>query len=108
MDLTQTKFNEFKCDYQLYKPSATQDRYGNEMNVFEAAGTIHCMWTPVADEASIAEFGPDVNRMKQAVLYGGDVIGELWQVDIDGERYEIVSIMPYNTHRLVKVRRVVI
>lgn len=106
MDLTQNKFENFKQDYQVFKQAAEEDKYGNEVNTYSPSGTVHCMWTPITDEASIKIYGQDVQSMLQAILYDGD-ISQFDQVEINGQRYEVVSVMTYQTHRVIKVKKVI-
>jgi len=108
MTLTEDKFEDLKADYVVYGPITTTDAYGNETAVYSfPKAVLHTMWRPVSDEASVALYGADVKTMREAVIYDTAAdIDVLDQVEISGERYEVVSIKYYNTHRLLKVRRV--
>ena len=136
MELTQNKFTEFKSEYIVKRKTSTTGKYGQKGFAYAPAGTVHTMWTPVTDEASIAAYGEKVSSMLQAVIYEEDfhslddrfatenselfvtedfadsladidtpVIAEHDQIEIDG-MYEVVSVMRYNTHLLVKVQKV--
>lgn len=72
MELTQNKFTGFKQDYLLKKKRSTTGRYGNKSYEYVPVGTIHVMWTPITDDASIAEYGEKVDTMLQAVFYDED------------------------------------
>lgn len=106
--LTQDKFSAFKADYGIYKRTAVLDGYGNEQNVYPTTpnNTMHVMWNPVTDEASIAIYGEKVRDMRQCVLYEDVDIDHMDRVLIGEDMYEVVTILPYNTHLLVKVRKV--
>ena len=107
--LTQEQFERFKDDYPVYGKVTIVGRYGNVKEGVLAdtpKATIHVMWNPVTDEASIAEYGERVAKMLQAVVYGDAELAELDVVAIRGENYEIRSIQPYNTHRLIRVEKV--
>ena len=105
--LTQDEFTDYKADYSVYAKTSSEDSYGNAQFTYSetATATIHVMWNPVTDEAAIAEYGERVRKMKQCVLYGDAAISEHDRVVIGDVPYTIVSIMPYNTHRLVRVER---
>lgn len=105
--LTKDKFSAYKDDYGVYGYTTTEDRYGGTVKTLSvtAKDTIHVMWNPVTDEAAIAEYGERVNRMLEAVLYEGEV-SELDVVKIGGVSYEVRSILPYNTHRLIRVEKI--
>ena len=104
--LTQDKFEDFKQDYEVLGTVTELDEYRNEQRVTVTKGTIHVMWTPVRDEASIAEYGDRIHDMLQCVLYEGDV--ELYdRITIRNDLYEVISIKPYQTHFVVQVRRLV-
>ena len=103
--LTQDVFEEHKKDYTIYKKAPVLDQYHNETNAFAPGGTIHCMWTPIIDDASIAEYGETVNSMMQAVLYDNTAIDPHDQVVIDGDTYEFVSIKKYPSYRLAQVKK---
>ena len=105
--LTKDKLTEFKDDYEVYGYTETEDKYGGTARTLSVTPkeTIHVMWNPVNDEAAIAEYGERVNRMLEAVLYEGEV-SELDVVKIGGVKYEIRSILPYNTHRLLRVEKI--
>lgn len=103
--LTQEHFESYKDDYTVYRKTAVKGAYGETITTKTRTGTIHVMWHPVTDEAAVAEYGERVTRMLEAVLYEGS-ISELDIVGINGADYEVCSILPYNTHRLVRVEKV--
>lgn len=102
--LTQDAFLEHKAEYTVYRKTAILDQYHNETNTYTAGGTITTMFTPITDEASIEMYGQEVKRMLQAAIYDETVFEELDQVEINQNRYEIVSISTYPSYRLIKVR----
>lgn len=107
MDLTQYKLKTYKQDYVIYGPTKTTDKYGAEQSSYTVPrSTIKVMWSPVSDAASYQLYGQDISKMMQAVVYGDEDIENLDQVEISGKRYEIVSILPYNTFRLIKAKKV--
>ena len=108
ISLTEDKFSDLKADFPVYGPITTTDEYGNDTAVYSfPKAVIHTMWRPVSDEASVALYGEDVKTMREGVVYDKAAdLNVLDQVEIGGDRYEIVSIKYYNTHRLVRVRRV--
>lgn len=105
--LTQNKLTQYKDDYRVYGHEEVTDKYGGTATVLseKSKGTINVMWNPVTDESAIAEYGERVNRMLEAVLYEGKV-EELDVIRINGTDYEVRSIMPYNTHRLIRVEKI--
>ena len=104
--LTQDIFEEHKSDYTVYRKTTVLDHYRNETNVFNAGGSIHCMFTPVSDVASIQAYGEEIATMKQAVIYDTTEMDEHDQIYIDGDKYEIVSIQKYPSYRLIQVRKI--
>lgn len=104
--LTQDKFTEYKKDYKVYKYTATTDQYGGRQRSYEDRGdTINVMWTPITDEASVAQYGDRISQMLQCVIYEGDVEA-FDRIKIDDDMYQVESVMPYNTHLLVRVAKV--
>lgn len=107
MTLTQKAFTEYKADYDVYGTHLVTDRYNSEQAVkdTEPKGTVHTMWHPLTDAASIAEYGVDVNKMFYAILYDdpGIEYGDL--ITLHGHDYEVVGIKYFNTHTRVDVRR---
>ena len=69
-------------------------------------GSVKVMWTPIADEASIQTYGERVNTMMQAAIYEDTEISEHDQVEINGARFEIVSIRQYPSYRLAQVQKI--
>ena len=108
MTLTEDKFQDLKSDYIVYGPVSTVDEYGIETSVYSfPVSTINTMWKPVSDEAAVMLYGEDVKTMLEGVVYDAEAeLSPLYQMEILGERYEIASIKFYNTHRLVRVRRI--
>ena len=104
--LTQDAFEEHKSDFTVRRKTTQLDRYNNETNIFSDGGTIHVMWTPVSDEASIQTYGEKVSTMFQAAVYDSTDISEHDQVIIDTKKYEFVSIKKYPSYRLVQVQKV--
>lgn len=106
-DLTQDHFEEFKNDYDIYGTEIVTDEYGNERSVKSdtVKGTIHVMWQPVTDFASVAEYGKDVARMFYCILYDEINIAYDDVVTIYGDDYEVVGIKRFNTHYRVEVRK---
>lgn len=107
MALTENAFLEFKHDYAVYGCRSVMDQYNNEQRIPESEPkcTIHVMWHPVSDEASIAAFGDRVLSMLQAVYYGSESIENFDRISINGDQYEVVSIKVFNTYRLILVRK---
>ena len=105
--LTENSFNEYKSDFIIYGPRTITDDYGNEKNVYDVNnGTIHTMFSSVSDNESIALYGKNIEHIKQAVVYENTPIDSMDQVIIDNERYEVISIKQFQTHREIKVRKV--
>lgn len=103
--LTQEHFKRFKDDYNVYATTGTQGAYGEVIVQKTLKGSINVMWQPVTDEGAVAEYGERVSRMLEAVLYEGNV-EELDIIRINGEDYEVRSVLPYNTHKLIRVEKV--
>ena len=107
--LTSDKFEGFKADYNVYRKTTVTDRYGNVKESVVAGtpkSTIHVMWHPVTDEASVAEYGERVQRMLEAVLYGDADISEFDIISIGSDNYEVRSVLHRNTHRMIRVERI--
>lgn len=107
MILTQNEFQDFKQDYAVYGTHTEQDKYKNEYIVKDdsAKGTIHTMWHPMSDAASIAEYGKDISKMMFAIVYEDIAIDYNDIITLFGDEYEVVGIKRYNTHKRIEVRR---
>lgn len=107
--LTKDKFLQFKKDYSVFGMHTVLDDYNNEQLVMDtdAKEVIHVMITPVEDAAAIETYGADAEKMVQCVLYGDADISEHDRIQYNDEWYEITSIMRWNTHRVVRFRKVV-
>lgn len=105
--LTQNAFGDLKSDYDVYGTHTEQDRYNNEQIVVDDTPkcTIHTMWQPLTDEASVAEYGTSINRMYYCILYGDPDVDYKDVVYIHGDPHEVVGIKYYNTYTRVDVRR---
>lgn len=104
--LTQDAFTEHKADYTVYRKISGTDDIGSEQNTFVAGGSIHVMFTPITDEATIQTYGEQINTMFQAVVYDETEMDEHDQVEISSRRYEIITIQTYPSYRLIRVRGV--
>ena len=104
--LTQDAFEEHKQDYTIRRKVSQLDRYNNETNTFIDGGTIHVMWVPVSDEATIQTFGESSLSMNSAVVYEDTEISEHDQVQIGEDLYEFVSIKKYPSYKQVVVRKI--
>ena len=98
-----------KKDYSVFGMHTVLDDYNNEQLVMDtdAKEVIHVMITPVEDAAAIEAYGADAEKMVQCVLYGDADISEHDRIQYNDEWYEITSIMRWNTHRVVRFRKVV-
>lgn len=107
MILTQNDFDEYKKDTPIYHKETSTDEYGAERYTYadEPEATIHTMWHPLTDEASIAQYGEVVNRMLQAVVYEDVEIHEHDKAIIDNDEYIITAVIPYQTHKLVRAQK---
>lgn len=107
MNLTQNEFEEFKDDYAVYGTHTEKDKYLNERTVTdsEPRGTIHTMWHPLTDAASVAEYGKDISKMFYGVIYDDPGIDYDDIITIRNADYEVIGIKYYNTHTRVEVRR---
>lgn len=107
MMLTQSAFAEFKSDFAVYGTHGVTDRYGNQRPVKDAnpRGTIHTMWHPLTDAASIAEYGKDISTMYYAIVYDNPGIQHGDIITLRGDEYEVVSVKRFNTHDRVDIRR---
>jgi hypothetical protein len=63
------------------------------------------MWHPLTDEASIAEYGVNINKMYYCILYNDPGIDYNDVIIIRGAEYEVVGIKYYNTHTRVEISR---
>jgi phage-related protein len=104
--LTRDAFPEHKHNYVVYRKTPGTDAIGAETNTFTPGGVIHVMFTPITDEATIQTYGEQVVTMYQAAVYDDTAMTEHDQVEINGKRYEIISIQNYPSFRLIRVRKV--
>lgn len=106
-NLTNGELEVFKADYQIWKKNPVVDEYGEEHNEFKKAGTIHCMWQPIQDASSIQLYGQDTETMKQSYLYETNGLEAFDQVEINGDRYEVISLKEFQNYTLCIVKRVI-
>ena len=106
--LTRERFERFKADYNVYGHTTVRDKYGGAQRAIssEPKAVIHVMWRPLADEASVVLYGDKVSKMLEAVLYDDADVREFDIVRIGDTDYEVRSILPYNTHRLIRVEKI--
>lgn len=96
-----------KQDSRIYYSSIVEDQYGGEKYVYSPSDeVVHVLWTPLSSEVEIAEYGERVNEMLQAVLYDNVTIKENDRVEVNGNMYNVVSLKPYPSYRLVIAERV--
>lgn len=110
MDTTaerRARFSQFKRDYDIYGTHTSIDAYMNEQLVKDdnPRGSIHVMWFPSNDSASIVQYGRDVTRMLYSLVYDDTQIKYGDRVTIYDEDYEVIGIKMYNNYRRVEVRR---
>lgn len=100
-------FEQYKRDYKIYGTHTETDKYSNVRTVknTEAKTTIRTMWNPLRDEADIAEYGENINKMYYCILFNITNITHGDIVEIDGEEYEVTSIKKYNTHTRIDVTK---
>lgn len=107
MELTQNIFKDFKKDYDVYKGKSILDKYANEELVFAKAYTLKSvMFSPVDNEYTIELYGKSDKELYQAVYYGDEDVKQQDQLDFNGERFEVVEVLKYQTHKLITIRRV--
>lgn len=104
--LTRDAFTEHKKTYTILKKAAVLDHYYNETNEFLPGGTVYTMLTPITDEASIAEYGESIRDMLQGVIYDDTEIDTHDQIEVNGNKYEFISIKRFPSYRLVQIRLV--
>lgn len=106
-------FHDFKLAYNIYGTTTIRDKYGNErLNRDETPkGSIIVMWSPITDEISMQQYGADIDKMLQCVLYDTEQAGETPEehdrLKIKEDWYEIISIKPFNTHKTIKIKKLV-
>ena len=107
MNLSSNFFNQYKKDYKVYGTHTETDKYNNVRTVRDEAekAVIHTMWHPLRDEADIAEYGQDINKMYYCIIYNAEGLKHNDVVIIRDEEYEIVSIKQYNTHARIDVKK---
>lgn len=100
MNLSSDFFEQYKKDYRVYGTHTETDKYNNVRTVRDEAekAVIHTMWHPLRDEADIAEYGQNINKMYYCILFDSNNIKHDDVVIIDSEEYEVTSIKKYNTH----------
>lgn len=104
---TRGDFEEFKKDYDVYGTHTYKDKYLNESTIRDEQPKlkIHTMWHPLRDEADVAEYGQDINKMFYCIIYDAKDIKHNDVVVLYDEEYEIVSIKRYNTHTRLDVKK---
>ena len=107
MNLSSDFFNQYKKDYKVYGTHTETDKYNNVRTVRDDAekAVIYTMWHPLRDEADIAEYGQNINKMYYCILFDSNNIKHDDVVEIDGEEYEVTSIKKYNTHTRLDVTK---
>ena len=100
-------FEQYKSDYKVYGTHTEADKYSNVRTVrdTEEKAVIHTMWHPLRDEADIAEYGENINKMYYCILFNITNIAHGDVVVIDNEEYEVTSIKKYNTHARLDVTK---
>ena len=102
----------FKKSAFLYKTVIRTDEYGHERRVVDATpmGEMHVMITPVTDEAAYETYGSDVYTMRQFILYDDSVdiqpFDRIQYEDDWSVWYEVVEVQVWNSHRVVRIRKV--
>ena len=107
MNLSSDFFNQYKKDYKVYGTHTETDKYNNVRTVRDEAekAVIYTMWHPLRDDADIAEYGQDINKMYYCIIYNNaEGLKHNDVVIIRDEEYEIVSIKQYNTHARIDVK----
>lgn len=107
ISLTENDFTEYKKLYDVYGTHVAEDKYHNESIVRDEQPKlqIRTMWHPLRDDADVAEYGQDINKMFYCILYHADNIKHNDIVILYGDEYEIVSIKRYNTHTRIDIKR---
>lgn len=107
MMITQNEFEEFKSDYAVYGVHTEKDKYLNERTVKdeEPRGTIHTMWHPMTDTASITEYGQNISKMFYCIIYEDPGIDYGDIVTIRDAEYEVVGIKYFNSHTRIDVSK---
>lgn len=107
MSLSSDFFEQYKKDYKVYGTHTETDKYNNVRTVRDEVekAVIHTMWHPLRDEADIAEYGQNINKMYYCIIYNAEGIKHNDVVIIRDEEYEIVSIKQYNTHDRIDVKK---
>lgn len=102
------KISQKKHDYDVFKQSIIEDRYGNESYGYtdEASFSIHVMFVPLSSEVDIAEYGERINEMMQCCLFSDEDIIEKDRIEVNGNLYNVKSIIPFPSYRKIVIERV--
>ena len=105
--LTRDVFKDLKADFPVYGTHTEMDKYNNETTVIdtEPKCTINVMWQPITDQASIVEYGRNVNRMYYTIVYDDPNVDYNDVVYIRGDAHEIVGIKYFNTYTRIEVKK---
>ncbi len=110
MSSIRRKIAQKRQNSSIYRSTVRQDRYGNESYGYETepSGTLPDMlWSPISSEVEVAEYGERVNEMLQGCVFDDDIIlKEKDRVKVGDNMYNVESIKPYPSYRLVLIERV--
>ena len=94
----------------IYRSYVEVDEYGHESYGYEAApsGIIEgILWSPISSEVEVAEYGERVNEMLQGCVFDDSIsLKEKDRVKVGDNMYNVESIKPYPSYRLVIIERV--
>ena len=87
----------------IYRYFVREGRYGNETSgILEGI-----LWSPISSEVEVAEYGERVNEMLQGCVFDDSIsLKEKDRVKVGDNMYNVESIKPYPSYRLVIIERV--
>lgn len=94
----------------IYRYSVQEGRYGNETYKYETEPSEileGILWSPISSEVEVAEYGERVNEMLQGCVFDDNIsLKEKDRVKVGDNMYNVESIKPYPSYRLVIIERV--
>jgi hypothetical protein len=110
MSSIRRKIAQKRQDSGIYRSYVEEDEYGHESYGYETdpSGILErILWSPISSEVEVAEYGERVNEMLQGCVFDDSIsLKEKDRVKVGDNMYNVESIKPYPSYRLVIIERV--